>query len=465
MRLLIVDESEPAGEIRHDGTQSGVYATLSLPEIIATRLIKTPARTEPHAPRPNELPSFADLKLENAPELMATLLNTIGLAYLTNGRLNEAECFVQEALELRLKLYGREHPQTAASINALARVLRDDGRLDTALTRINEALRIDTRISGADSLAAAADLAVLASIYFDKSELTQAEHAARSALAIFERKLDGADPWVPYLLDLLARIHRWRGAYDKAAELYHRVLEADNKVYGRDHPIAAVRRHNFASLLAARGERAKARALYDEIIAILSQASSAWHPHLIDIIGNRGSLLLALEDYAGARRDLEEAARLNRKVRGPDHPFIAYDVLNLGRLAYAEGDLEEALARFDEAYVLFRDRLSPKHAYAGAALTWKARTLVALGRAREAEAAARAALEVWGAELGERSIEHAIAHAVLARAWHLQEQHRDVVAGILTTALATVVSVRGADDPTARLIREWLDEATASRKH
>ncbi len=471
MRILIVDEPGQVHEkLRSllpegDGSdaapnRSGIFAALSLPQVVMSRLTRVFDRDDEQTTETkSRFPDFADLHLENAPELMAALMNNIGLAYLTNGRLKEAEWFIQQSLELRLKLYGHDHPQTALSINSLARVLRDDGRLNEALERIQEALRIDTRVSGATSLPTAADLAVLASIKFDQGELTEAQHAAQSALRIFEDKLNGSDPWVPYLLDILGRIHQWRGDYDKAKDAYERVLEIDCALYGREHPIRAVHMHNLATLLAARGELEKALEKCDKTIAILEQASGQWHPNLIDALGNRGSLFVSLRDFQAARRDLEDAAKRNLKVRGADHPFIAYDIYSLGRLSHEEGKLEEALGQFEQALEMFRARLSGTHAYSSAALTWKARTLVQLNRAPEAEQAAQEAVEGWRAELGERSVEHAIASATLARSWHLQQKNSDKVGPMLRNALAIVTAARGENDPTALMIRGWLKES------
>lgn len=470
MRILIVDDSEQTTAALHSSTsrqgessttQSGIFAALSVPQIVMSRLTRESAResrdTKPNTPK---LPDFASLHLENSPEVMAALLNALGLAYLANGRLHEAEHFIEKALELRMKLYGPEHPQTAASINSLARVQRDAGRLDEALRRIKEALSIDARVSGADSLASAGDLSVLASIEFQRSELTEAEHAARSALKIFDEKLHGMDPWVPYVLDLLARIHQWRADYSRAGELYRRIQEIDAKLYGREHPIYAVRLHNYATSLEAQGNLVEAKAKYDEALRILTKQSGQWHPNVIDALGNRGALLLAQGDFDGARRDFKDALERNRKVRGADHAFVGYDLMNLAQLAFDENQLDEALARLEEALEIFRAKLPPQHAYIGAALTLQGRTFVQAERPVDAEAPLEEAVRIWADEFGDRSPEHAIARATLARAWFLQGKRPDEIAGILRKSLAIIVAVRGEDNKTAQVIRGWLNDVT-----
>lgn len=475
MRILIVDDSEqmpdalrsliPSETQAANSTtnQSGIFAAFSLPEIVRSRLtnIRSPHAGSDSDPSGTKMPDFASLHLENAPELMATLLNTIGLGYLSGGRLDEARCFIEQALQIRTDFFGAEHPQTAFSINGLARVLRDEGRLDEALEHIERAARIDARVAGGNSLVSAGDLAVLASIRFQRGELTEAEHSALLALKIFEEKLKGIDPWVPYLLDIVARVHQWRADYRKASEVYQRIMELDLKLYDREHPVYAVRLHNYATVLEARGELKEAKGKYDEAIAILAKASGEFHPNLIDALGNRGALRLALKDFEGAHKDFEEALERNRKVRGQDHPFVGYDLLNLAQLAFDQKELGQALQRIQEALGIFRAKLPAKHAYLAAALTLQGRALVENNNPGKAVEPLEEAIGYWLIEFGERSPEHAISRATLARAWFLTDQNPREIEGILRTSLAIIVGVRGEDDGTANVIREWLEEATS----
>lgn len=473
MRILIVDDSEQTSEGLRSSVVRGsdapassipsrVFAALQLPQVITTRLTRLHAardkRTATNSATPT-LPDIAKLHLENSPELLATLLNTIGLAYLTNGDFEEAQCFIEQALEIRFRIFGAEHPQTAASINSLARVHRDAGQLDDAMKRVKEALGINSRISGGESLAVAGDLAVLASIEIARGALTETEHAARSALKIFEDKVQGSDPWVPYLLDLLARVHQWRSDYARASEFYQRIRELDAKLYGRDHPVYAVRQHNYGTVLEAQGDLTGAMSKYDEAIEILEKCSGHIEPALIDAISNRGALQITLKDLDAARRDLHDSLERNRKLRGADHPMVGYGLLNLAQLAFEENNFDECVRTLDEALKILRAKLPARHAYIAAALTVQGRALVQAQKPAESEALLEEASSAWRSEFGERSPEFAIAQATLARAWFLQGKRLAEVEPILKASLAAVVAVRGDTDPTSQLISRWLKDA------
>ncbi len=79
-------------------------------------------------------------------------------------------------------------------------------------------------------------------------------------------------------------------------------------------------------------------------------------------------------------------------------------------------------------------------------------------RPADAEAPLEEAARIWADEFGDRSPEHAIARATLARAWFLQGKRPDEIAEVLRKSLAIVVAVRGEDNKTAQVIRAWLNE-------
>ncbi len=217
--------------------------------------------------------------------------------------------------------------------------------------------------------------------------------------------------------------------------------------------------HNYATLLEARGELQDAKQKYDEAITILKKSTDDSQPTLIDALGNRGALFITLKDFDAARRDLEEVLERNRKVRGPEHPFVGYSLLNLAQLEFSTGNYGEAAKLSDEALQILRPKLPKVHAYIAATLTLKGNALLEGQNAGGAEAPLEEASDAWRIELGERSPEHAISKASLARAWFVQGKRLNEVPPILRASLAIIVAVRGVQDPSAEVVRQWLKDA------
>ncbi|NJL62515.1 MAG: tetratricopeptide repeat protein, partial [Methylacidiphilales bacterium] len=64
------------------------------------------------------------------------------------GRYDEAEPMFNQALQIRLKVLGEEHPDTAASLNNLAALYKSQGRYDEAEPMFNQALQIRIKVLG-----------------------------------------------------------------------------------------------------------------------------------------------------------------------------------------------------------------------------------------------------------------------------------------------------------------------------
>ena len=69
-------------------------------------------------------------------------------SYNNQGRYSEAEPLYQQALELRKKLLGEEHPDVATSLNNLAGLYNNQGRNSEAEPLYQEAIIIATKTLG-----------------------------------------------------------------------------------------------------------------------------------------------------------------------------------------------------------------------------------------------------------------------------------------------------------------------------
>ena len=81
----------------------------------------------------------------------ATALNNLATIYDNTGRYSEAEPLFEEALSIRRRLLGADHPDTAVSLNNLAGLYRIQGRYDDAEPLFEEALSIRARVGGGSS--------------------------------------------------------------------------------------------------------------------------------------------------------------------------------------------------------------------------------------------------------------------------------------------------------------------------
>jgi len=91
----------------------------------------------------------ADLQKElGLEEDFASTLNNLALLYKSQGRYDQAEPLYLQALELRKRLLGEDHPSVATSLNNLALLYYSQGRYDQAEPLFLQALEILERVFG-----------------------------------------------------------------------------------------------------------------------------------------------------------------------------------------------------------------------------------------------------------------------------------------------------------------------------
>src|SRR5438874_9599478 len=79
---------------------------------------------------------------------LASVMSHLATALRRQRKDREAEVVELEALALREKLFGRDHPAVAASLNELGLIVQSFGRLTEAEAMFREALRINRKFLG-----------------------------------------------------------------------------------------------------------------------------------------------------------------------------------------------------------------------------------------------------------------------------------------------------------------------------
>ena len=80
----------------------------------------------------------------------ATALNNLAMIYENTGRYDEAEPLFDQALSIRRRVLGADHPDTAISLNNFAALYRAQGRYSEAAQLFNEAVEIMERVLGVE---------------------------------------------------------------------------------------------------------------------------------------------------------------------------------------------------------------------------------------------------------------------------------------------------------------------------
>lgn len=358
-----------------------------------------------------ERPEAAEQWARRALDLVATLpespataiqrtrfRHNLGIAIASQGRYDEAiELFEQVIAEKRAQ-HGELHPSLLLSMEVLAGTLRSASRFERAGELLRESIRLRGRIYGPDALSLASAGNELANVYHDAGRYADAERAYGEALRVIETD-PARDPLLhAFLVNNLAFLHEDRGDLARAEPLYRDSIEKRIALSGPD-ALAVVRaRINLARLLIKRGVLDEARTLLDAVDATLAE----------HFPGNRYRALLVAAQrahLAAARGDAEEGWRRMRlaleglEALGASAAFgLRRARVDGARMLLDAGRPERALALLDTAEASLPESLADAHPWRQVVRVLRAQALLGVGRAEEARALARSAVERMAAQ-------------------------------------------------------------------
>jgi tetratricopeptide (TPR) repeat protein len=162
------------------------------------------------------------------------------------GHLEEAERRLEVARERAASGNGNEL-QVAASLSNLAVVRRAQGDPSAAIDLQKEALAIREKSLGPDHPEVASSLNSLAALYGAQDNYSAAEPLLLRALAIREKGLGADDRFTAQSLNNLALLYAAQGRYAEAEPLYQRAVTIFER--GTERTELAITLENYAALL------------------------------------------------------------------------------------------------------------------------------------------------------------------------------------------------------------------------
>ena len=285
----------------------------------------------------------------------AEYLNSLGDAAYEAGLYPVAQKAHEEALALRKKALGPDHPDTATSLNNLALLYADQGRYAEAEPLHKESLVILKKVLGPEHPDTATSLNNLAALYTQQNRYTEAEPLYKESLAITKKALGPDHPDTATSLNNLAALYTEQGRYADAEPLYKESLAITKKALGPDHPDTAINLNNLAELYAAQGHYAQAEVLHKESLAITKKALGPDHPDTAISLNNLAELYVTQGRYAEAEPLYKESLAICKKALGPEHPSTATVRKNLLGL-YREQGREAETKALEQETVLTRNR-------------------------------------------------------------------------------------------------------------
>jgi tetratricopeptide (TPR) repeat protein len=294
-------------------------------------------------------------ELKDQPAVEAYLRATLGNVYRDLGEYASAKAMHCDALALRKSLHGEEHPDVAASIHALAEVLRNQYRLAEAEPLFRQALAMRRKLLGDEHLDVAQSLFHLGLLFDVQINGSRAEPFFRQTLAIQRKFLNEGHSGIASTLDQLGLALAYQGKFDEAETVSREALAMRRKLFDNEHPALAHSLHNLAFVLRRQGKLDEAEPLFREALSIRRKLLGDAHPDLADTLIVFARSLAKQGKFAEAETLLREALTMRRKIFGNAQPEVVSPLCNLYIVLDAQGKLAEAEPLYREALALIED--------------------------------------------------------------------------------------------------------------
>jgi tetratricopeptide (TPR) repeat protein len=152
------------------------------------------------------------------------------------------------SMEVRQEMFGREHPDTLASMNHLAQVLQRQGKYEEAEAMNRQTLALSETVLGLEHPETLMSMSNLALVLQRQGKYEEAEAMNRQTLALSEMVLGLEHPEMLTSIHCLAYLLAKLCYYHKSLALYERACDGYYLVLGEDHPNTCVCRQDDARL-------------------------------------------------------------------------------------------------------------------------------------------------------------------------------------------------------------------------
>jgi tetratricopeptide (TPR) repeat protein/tRNA A-37 threonylcarbamoyl transferase component Bud32 len=360
---------------------------------------------------------------------LAALLAGLGAALWQAHAARTEAARAERVKSILLSVFRQSDPQQSDGAAVSARE-----QLERGVQRIGEELAGDPATQ-ADVLDA------VARIEGNLGLLDPALQHARRALALRRAVLPRGDAPIADSRALLGETLRLHGDVDQAGRTLERALKETLAARGADSLEAAQVRRSLGNTLQRPDERARAIELLRQALATFRRRLGDGHIDTAQTLADLGTTLEEEGRYKEAEQADRQALERLERALGPHHPRVAMVQADLAGLLDRLSHPADARRLFEAAIVTQRATLGPRHLDLAQTLFSYGLLLIGQQDLRDADAALREALDIYGPNRFEAA--HCLRYLGLSAMD--QERYQDA-AGLFTRAAETYRRTPGAND-------------------
>jgi serine/threonine protein kinase/Tfp pilus assembly protein PilF len=372
-----------------------------------------------------------DEQFEDQELVRARLLQTMAVTLRGLDLRDEASDPQTEALEIRRRVLGNEHPDTLTSVGNMGILLKLQGRLTEAEPYYVEALEGKRRVLGDEHPKTLIALSNMGVLLARQGKLAEAEPYYRQALEGFRRVFGNEHPKTLFQIGSMGELLASQGK-PAAAEPYLRErLEGLRRVSGNDFRWTQAAVGNMGTFLKTQGRFAEAEECFREALDWKRRVLGDEHRSTRATIGQLAIVLARQDELADAEHYFLMAIEVQRRVLGPEARATLSSLHKLGLFLMKQDRFAEAEPYFREAFEGRRRLLGHGNRLTLASGANLGMVLIAQERYVDAEKFLRTNLSVIESAIGEDDLETARARSLLGAALTGLERNEEAEAHLL----------------------------------
>lgn len=289
-------------------------------------------------------------QLNDAPEVQATLLRTMGKVFTGLGLYDKAAGLLTESLDDRASGSSVGDEEMGARV-ALAHAQYMAGKYDIAEAQYRDVLAALPSGSGWDALHSDA-FDGLAEVLTQKGNYDEAFALYDVALPRDRTLWGESSERTAATLDGLASAQFFAKKFGLAKVNFEAALAAYRASLGEDHPRVADEINNLAAVYYASGDVTVAAGYYAKTLPLYRKLYGDRHPSVATVLNNLARMELELGKVDDAKALLEESVAIDRELGREAHDDFVFGLSNLAIADKSRGDLQRAEALLNEARVL-----------------------------------------------------------------------------------------------------------------
>ncbi|MBN8705248.1 MAG: CHAT domain-containing protein [Bacteroidetes bacterium] len=271
------------------------------------------------------------------------IINNLSIAYKRIGEYGKALKYGDLAFNYRVKLYGLESTEVAASLNNIGLIYYDQRLFQDAIGYFRKSINIKTKIMQPDNPEFIPSYINLANCYYYKSSLDTSKAYATNALQLIQKTIGEESPEGGRINNLMGIVYSEEYDYPRALKFYLKGLEIRKKLLGSSHFETIQSMSNIGTLFADFGEYEKAISVFSDVIKETIEFRGNEYPDLIGFYKNIAASYYELRNLEKAAFYTTESTKLCTKLFGKYHSYIFSDLTNYGNIHDVKKEYLQAL--------------------------------------------------------------------------------------------------------------------------